>query len=146
MTLKWRLTHIGFDPEMKGQIISLLYRHGIDRPEIGITHTELNALGVCDMLDEWPEDEDALIDMFERDEQDRLYERLISNRAMREHYNDLGGFVRLEDGTQEWRWYAKKPERPVPVMQQRVQEILRKIYGHTHCKERLAEWGYNLND
>jgi hypothetical protein len=118
--LKWRLKEIGFDPEMHAQILGLLHANQIERPEIGLTHTELNALSTQRYLTHYPEDEECIIEMFERDECEGTYAKLIRNAALREHYKDCGGMV---DG--EWRWYAKAPEpQPVKPVSPRVAEIL----------------------
>jgi hypothetical protein len=138
--LKWRLKEVGFDPEMHASILGLLHHNQIYRPEIGLTHIELNALSTQEHLTHHPEDEGPIIEMFERDEQQGTYPKLIRNAALREHYKDCGGMV---DG--EWRWYTKPPEpKPVEPMQRRVAEVVCSVYGHERAKELFDD--YQLAD
>src|SRR5262249_48624650 len=46
-------------------------------------------------------EERAVVEMFERDEELRTYEKLIRDSRQRKHYTDLGGFLTLGDGTKD---------------------------------------------
>jgi hypothetical protein len=127
MTLKWKPNPNALDPEMKAQIQGLLYKHGIDRPQIGLTHTELNALSAADYIEEYPEDEEPYLEMFQRDEKEKLYPNLI--KRQRQHYTDCGGMVDTgSPAGKEWRWYAKAPvkvERPMDPEVARIVEAVK---------------------
>ena len=138
--LKWRLKEVGFDPERHAQILNLLYDNHIDRPEIGLTHTELNALATEEYLQYYPEDEDCILEGFARDEAEGTYAKLVRNQALRSQYADCGGMV---DG--EWRWYAQPPApQPAEPMERRVAEVVCMAYGHERAKEMFDD--YQLPD